>query len=63
MCHYTVNETAEKLRLSPAWVRQKIFRRQIRFLKIGRRVFIPDSTIEDILQKSVVEPRNKCEKF
>ena len=58
----TVNETADKLRLSPAWVRQKIFRREIRFLKIGSRVLIPDSTIEDILKKSIVEPQNKIQK-
>lgn len=59
----TVNETAEKLRLSPAWVRQKIFRKEIRFLKIGSRVFIPEETINDILEKSVVEPQYKNENF
>ena len=63
MHHYTVKEAAEMLRLSPAWVRQKIFRRELRLLKIGRRVFIPDTTIEEILRNSIVEPRNKCQEF
>ena len=55
----TVNETAGRLRLSQATIRKKIFLREIRFLKIGSRVLIPDETIEEILRQSIVEPRNK----
>jgi len=43
--------------VSPAWWRQKIFRKKIRYLKIGRKILIPQSTIDEILKEAVVEPR------
>ena len=55
---YTIPEAATATRMSTAWYRKKIFQREIRYLKIGRRVFIPESTIEKILKESVVEPRH-----
>lgn len=55
----TVDETANKLRMSQAWIRQLIFQKKIKYFKIGRRVFIPSAAIEEILEKSVVEPRGK----
>jgi excisionase family DNA binding protein len=57
MMHYNIPEASEKLKMSEAWIRQKIFQRKIRYLKIGRRVFIPESTINEILKKSIVEPQ------
>jgi excisionase family DNA binding protein len=54
---FTIKEAAEQLRMSTPWIRQKIHRGEIKYLRIGRRVFIPDSTIEEILKKAVVEPR------
>ena len=59
MNFYSVREAAEKLKMSVPWMRQKIFKKEIRYLKIGRRVFIPETTIADILKRSVVEPINK----
>jgi len=56
---YTISEASQKVRMSPAWWRQKIFRKEIKYLKIGRRVFIPKSTIEEILERSVVDPTRK----
>ena len=56
---YTIPEAAKKLRMSTAWMRQKIFRKEIKHLKIGRRVFIPESTVKEILEQSVVEPQAK----
>jgi len=53
----TISEAAEKLRLSKAWLRQRIFRKEIRYVKLGRRVFIPESTIEDLIEKGIFEPK------
>jgi excisionase family DNA binding protein len=57
MTHYNIPESSEKLKMSEAWIRQKIFKKEIRYLKIGRRVFIPKETIDEILSKSIVEPQ------
>lgn len=53
----TVLEAAERTRMSVSWWRQKIFAREIRFLRIGRRVFIPEDTIKTILREGIVEPK------
>ena len=55
----TVIEAAQLSRMSPAWWRQRIFRKEIRFLKVGRSVLIPRSTVEELLSASVVEPNNR----
>lgn len=59
---YTIAEAAEETRMSQAWWRKKIFQKDIRYLRIGRRVFIPQSTIEEILNKAIVEPRSEPNK-
>lgn len=57
--HNTIKEAAQRWRMSEAWVRKQVFERKIRFLKIGSRVFIPESTIEDVLNCGIVEPAVK----
>jgi len=57
--HYTIKEGADRLKMSTAWLRKKIFTGELRHMKIGRRVFIPESVLEEILTHSVVEPRKK----
>ena len=52
----TVPEAAEATRMSVGWWRQRIFNRDVRFLKIGGKVLVPHSTIEEILSQSGVEP-------
>lgn len=52
----TVKEAAEQTRMSTSWWRQRVFRKDIRFFKIGRRVFVPQSTVDEIFQRSLVEP-------
>jgi hypothetical protein len=52
---WTIPEAAAKTRLSIAWWRQAVFQKKVRYLKIGRRVLIPDSTLMDLLS-NVVEP-------
>jgi excisionase family DNA binding protein len=57
--NYTIAEAAEISRMSQPWWRQKIFRKEIRHLKIGRRVFIPESVIDEIFEEGIVEPSPK----
>ena len=54
----TLKEAAKESRMSESWWRQKIFRKEVRYLKIGRRIFIPESTINELVANSVVEPIN-----
>jgi hypothetical protein len=53
----TIPEAAETSRLSIAWWRQAIFQRKVRFVKLSRRVFIPKSTIRQLIKDGTVEPR------
>ena len=55
----TISEAAEQSRMSEAWWRQQIFQKKITHLKIGRRTFIPEKTLEDLFKKSLVKPQNK----
>lgn len=55
---FTVQEASEVSGMSPAWWRQKIFRKEVKYLKIGKKVLIPQETVEEILTKAVIEPRN-----
>jgi excisionase family DNA binding protein len=51
----TVCEAAAQTTMSESWWRQRIHRKEIRYFKIGNRVLIPESTIEDVI--TVIEPR------
>ena len=59
----TVKEAAEESRMSVSWWRQRIHMRQIKFVRFGRRVFIPREVLEDLLRKSVVKAQNKYHGF
>ena len=59
MSHHSVPKASEKLQMSQSWLRQQIYQKKIRYLKIGRRVFIPQSTIDEILSQSIREPVSK----
>jgi len=56
---YTVEEAALATNMSPAFWRQKIWRREVKFMKIGRSIRIPQSTIDELLQDATVEPRRE----
>ena len=56
---YTVREAAEKTKLSIAWWRQQVFQKSVRYIKIGRRVLIPKSTVEALFVDGNVEPEDK----
>ena len=53
----TVEEAAEATRMSLSWWRQKVFRREVDYLKIGRSVRIPRSTVDLVLERSRIKAR------
>jgi len=53
---HSIPDARKRVPMSMAWWRQKVFRKEIKYLKIGGRVFIPESTIVELLKKAVVEP-------
>ncbi|MFH1629662.1 MAG: helix-turn-helix domain-containing protein [Pseudomonadota bacterium] len=55
----TIPEAAERSRMSEAWWRAQIFQKKITHLKIGRRTFIPEKTLEELFKKSIVKPREE----
>lgn len=57
---WTVKEASEMTRMSESWFRQAVHKKAIRIIKLGRRVLIPDATIQELLA-GVVEPRVKGE--
>lgn len=59
--YLTVREAAKATKMSEGWWRQRIFHKDVRFLKVGNKVLIPKSTIDSILSNAVVEPRADSE--
>ena len=53
--HYTIKEVAEQSRLSVSRWRQRISKKEMRYLKIGRRVFVPESTLQKMFTDRIVE--------
>jgi excisionase family DNA binding protein len=53
--HYTIKEVAEQSRLSVSRWRQRISKKEMRYLKIGRRVFVPESTLQKMFTDGIVE--------
>jgi excisionase family DNA binding protein len=55
----TISEVAKITRMSASWWRQRVFRKEINYLKIGRSVRIPRSTVDEVLRSSHVDARNE----
>jgi excisionase family DNA binding protein len=53
-----VNEAAARIRMSPSWIRLKIYKKELPHLKIGARVFIEESTLDELLKRARREPRD-----
>jgi excisionase family DNA binding protein len=52
-----VDEAAERLTVSPAYVRRRlIFERRIPYVKIGRHVRIDEADLEDFIDQGRVTP-------
>jgi len=56
---FTIPEFAARVRMSVSWVRTKIFQRELKHRRIGRRIFIDEFTLNELLRDSVVLPRKK----
>jgi len=54
----SIKEAADMSSMSTSWWRQRVFRKEIEFLKIGRSVRFRKSTVEDYLERCSV-PTNK----
>jgi excisionase family DNA binding protein len=54
---WTVAEAAQMTRMSQSWFRQAVHKRMIRIIKIGRRVLIPDATIQNLLIAGKVDAK------
>jgi len=54
----SVEEAAKQTRTSVAFWRTRIFRKEIQFVKLGRRVLIPQNTVDDMIQRGLVQPRS-----
>jgi excisionase family DNA binding protein len=52
----TVEEFAESVGLKPATVRQKIWRREIEFVRIGRAIRFKPETAEKMIEAGTVRP-------
>ena len=52
----TVPHAAKKIGLSVSWMRAAIRKRRLRFVRIGGRVLIPKSAIDDLITAGTVEP-------
>jgi len=49
-----VNEFADAVGWKPATVRQKVWRREIEYMKIGRSIRFRPETVEKILEQATV---------
>lgn len=54
-----INQAAKELGLPPLSLRGKISRREIKFVKIGRRVLFRPEDLRELIEKSIVEPKPK----
>ncbi|NDL58879.1 excisionase family DNA-binding protein [Phytoactinopolyspora mesophila] len=56
----TVAQAAELLGTTTRFPRRLIAERRIRFVKIGRHVRIPASSLVQMVEAGTVEPRRSC---
>lgn len=52
----TIEQFAEKLKISVRTVREWRYRRRIPFTRIGRRLYVPAGAVESLLARNVIEP-------
>lgn len=55
------NEAAELLGISPYSLRGKVSRREIKFVKFGRRVLFRKEDLMELIEKCTVQPRPRRE--
>jgi excisionase family DNA binding protein len=47
-----ISQAADLLKVAPSWVRYKVFKKQIPFLKVGRHIRFDESEIRNWLSKN-----------
>ena len=57
----SIEDAAAKTRTNVVFRRARIFRKELRFVKLGRRVLIPQETVDELIKRGVVEPKNKAQ--
>ena len=55
------NEAATVLGISPYSLRGKVSRREIKFIKFGRRVLFRKEDLMDLIERCTVQPRPRRE--
>ena len=60
--HYSISESAEILRVKEPTIRSWISQEILPTIRIGRRVFIKNETIDGILENGF-STKNSCEKL
>ena len=53
-----VTRAAEMSGMSVSWWRQRIFRKQVAFHKVGRRIILDTDTITELLERCRVRPES-----
>jgi len=55
----TVDEFAAALGLKPATVRQKVWRREVEFVRVGRAIRFRPELVEKLIQRGLVPAREE----
>ena len=55
---YSITDAARISGMSKSWWQMKINNKEIRYLKVGNKNFIPESTINGVVR--VIEPKEKA---
>ena len=55
------DEAAQVLGISPFSLRGKVYRREVPFIKIGRRVLFSPSALQKFIEDNTFQPRNRRE--
>ena len=56
----TVNEVAEITGWKPKTIRQKIWRREIDFVRLGRNIRIEEDSLRRLIERSRIPARNSA---
>ncbi|MFT7180960.1 MAG: hypothetical protein ACI87T_001326 [Planctomycetota bacterium] len=51
----SVRQLSDRVGVSEAWIRQRIYARELRHIKLGGRYFIPSEAWEEFIQRNTVE--------
>lgn len=60
--HYRYEKAAERLGVSPSMVRKLVVAHEIRFVRIGTAVAIPESALREYLERNAVSARERSAK-